>query len=83
MCARPCNITSQKTIAFGIYLHSQSEVESKTSPCPRLLCLFHNQIEEEEMGRACGMNGEKRNAYRLFVGKPEGKRPLGDQHIGG
>jgi hypothetical protein len=29
------------------------------------------------------MNGEKRNAYRLFVGKPEGKRPLGDQHIGG
>jgi hypothetical protein len=21
--------------------------------------------------------GEKRNAYRMFVGKPEGKRPLG------
>jgi hypothetical protein len=21
--------------------------------------------------------GEKRNAYRLFLGKPEGKRPLG------
>jgi hypothetical protein len=21
--------------------------------------------------------GEKRNSYRLFVGKPEGKRPLG------
>jgi hypothetical protein len=21
--------------------------------------------------------GEKRNAYRFFVGKPEGKRPLG------
>jgi hypothetical protein len=21
--------------------------------------------------------GEKRNAYRLFVGNPEGKRPLG------
>jgi hypothetical protein len=21
--------------------------------------------------------GEKRNTYRLFVGKPEGKRPLG------
>jgi hypothetical protein len=25
------------------------------------------------------MNGEKRNAYRLLVGKPEGKRPLGRQ----
>jgi hypothetical protein len=23
------------------------------------------------------MNGEKRNIYRIFVGKPEGKRPLG------
>jgi hypothetical protein len=22
-------------------------------------------------------SGEKRNVYRLFVGKPEGKRPLG------
>jgi hypothetical protein len=29
------------------------------------------------MGRTCSTNGEKRNAYRLFVGKPEGKRPLG------
>jgi hypothetical protein len=23
------------------------------------------------------MNGENRNAYRILVGKPEGKRPLG------
>jgi hypothetical protein len=23
------------------------------------------------------MNGEKRNTYRVLVGKPEGKRPLG------
>jgi hypothetical protein len=27
--------------------------------------------------------GEKRNTYRLLVGKPEGKRPLGRQNIGG
>jgi hypothetical protein len=25
----------------------------------------------------CSTNGEKRNAYRLLVGKPDGKRPLG------
>jgi hypothetical protein len=29
------------------------------------------------MGRACSTNGEKRSAYRILVGKPEGKRPLG------
>jgi hypothetical protein len=27
------------------------------------------------MGRACSTH-EKRNAYRILVGKPEGKRPL-------
>jgi hypothetical protein len=29
------------------------------------------------MGGPCSTNGEKRNAYRLMVGKPEGKRPPG------
>jgi hypothetical protein len=29
------------------------------------------------VGRACSPNGGKRNASRLLVGKPEGKRPLG------
>jgi hypothetical protein len=28
------------------------------------------------MDGACTTNGEKRYAYRLLVGKPEGKRPL-------
>jgi hypothetical protein len=28
------------------------------------------------MGRACSTNGVKRNAYRMLVGKAEGKRPL-------
>jgi hypothetical protein len=29
------------------------------------------------MGRVCSTNGEKRNAYRILVGKTEGKRQLG------
>jgi hypothetical protein len=28
------------------------------------------------MGKVCSTNWEKRNAYRLLAGKPEGKRPL-------
>jgi transposase len=28
------------------------------------------------MDRACSTNGEKRNAYRILVGKSEEKRPL-------
>jgi hypothetical protein len=31
------------------------------------------------MGGTCSTNGEKRNAYRLLVGKPEGRRSLGRQ----
>jgi hypothetical protein len=34
-------------------------------------------VKEDEMGKACSTNGEKTNAYRILVGKPEGKRPLG------
>ena len=33
-------------------------------------------IEKNEMGWACGAY-EERGAYRVLVGKPEGKRPLG------
>jgi hypothetical protein len=29
-----------------------------------------------EVGLACTENEEKRNAYRILVGRPEGKRPL-------
>jgi hypothetical protein len=38
---------------------------------------WNNQVEEDEMGVSCSTNGEKRNAYRLLVRNPEGKRPLG------
>jgi hypothetical protein len=38
---------------------------------------YNYHVEEDEMGRACSTNGEKKHAYRILVGKPEGKRPLG------
>jgi hypothetical protein len=33
--------------------------------------------EEDEIGGAYSTNGEKSNAYRWLVGKPEGRSPLG------
>jgi hypothetical protein len=30
------------------------------------------------MGGACSIHGEMGNAYKILVGKPEGKRPLAD-----
>jgi hypothetical protein len=33
--------------------------------------------EKEEIGRTCSMHAKKTYAYRVLVGKPEGKRPLG------
>jgi hypothetical protein len=35
------------------------------------------QNEKNEMGEVCSTYGESRGAYRVLVGKPEGKRPLG------
>jgi hypothetical protein len=35
------------------------------------------------MNRECSKNGEKRNAYRVLVGKPEGERQLEDLNVGG
>jgi hypothetical protein len=32
---------------------------------------------EHKMSGACGMHGGKRNALRVLVWQPEGKRPLG------
>jgi hypothetical protein len=39
-----------------------------------LLADSHNILKVEEL--LFSVMGEKRNAYRLLVGKPEGKRPL-------
>jgi hypothetical protein len=36
-----------------------------------------DEVKEDEMDMACNKKGEARNAYRIFVRKPEGKRPLG------
>jgi hypothetical protein len=34
-------------------------------------------MEKNETGGACSTYGGKRGAYRILVGRPEGRRPLG------
>jgi hypothetical protein len=46
-----------------------------------MLCTSHqaslgDQLKKTEVGRTCSMYGESRGAYRVLVGKPEGRRPL-------
>jgi hypothetical protein len=38
---------------------------------------YGDQIKEDEMGGSCSMHGGDENARSMFVGKPEGKSPLG------
>ena len=55
----------------------------------RGLTICHNkyyssdQTEEHEMGATCGLDGGYENAYRILVGKAEGKRPPGRQCVDG
>jgi hypothetical protein len=35
------------------------------------------EVMEDEVGRGYSTNGDRRNAYRFMVGKPEEKRPVG------
>jgi hypothetical protein len=46
-------------------------------PKRKKMDLRNDQVRDDEMGRTCSTNGENKNAYRILVGKPEGKRPLG------
>jgi hypothetical protein len=39
-------------------------------------------VKEDEMGRACNTNGEKRNAYRILVGNQKERDHQEDQDIG-
>jgi hypothetical protein len=42
-----------------------------------LFCDAIKVIKANEVGGACGTHGKERKVYKILVGKPEGKRPLG------
>jgi hypothetical protein len=74
--------SSRRHSCYMVYL-SQSPWLDSIYNCRRvnvmkflvMQCDFQ-KYHEVKMARARSTNGEKRNACRLLVGKPEGKRPL-------
>jgi hypothetical protein len=36
-----------------------------------------DKVKKIEMDRTCSTYGDRKRAYRVLVGKPEGRRPLG------
>jgi hypothetical protein len=36
-----------------------------------------DQIERNEVGEACSTYGKRRGVYRILLGRPEGRGPLG------
>jgi hypothetical protein len=42
-----------------------------------LIICTSNQMEKNEMGGACSTDEENRGVYKVCVGKPEEKRPVG------
>jgi hypothetical protein len=51
----------------------------KEASCSVLLIKYHlgDQVKKTEMSRTCSTCWERSGAYRVFVGKPEGRRLLG------
>ena len=45
--------------------------------CTSHQILLGDKIEKNEMNGACSTYGVRKGSYRLWVGKPVGKRPLG------
>jgi hypothetical protein len=67
-----------EVIGGWIKLHNEELHNLYSSPS--IIRMIKSRMENSK--HMAGV-GEKRNAYRILVGKPEGKRPLGGLDVGG
>jgi hypothetical protein len=60
-----------------------SECESSDQERSVFLTKYYSgdQVKKAEVSTACSTNGESRGAYRVLVGKPEGRKPLGKPRL--
>ena len=73
-----CAVRTQYLLyIFQVYLSIQRLRATLLSSHPFHFRWLISCKEKNEMGGACSANGEGRGVYRVLVGKPEGRRPLG------
>jgi hypothetical protein len=60
----------KRHVSLGIYIMRSTII---------VLCYkyYNKQIDEDGIGRTCNAIAEMRNAYKILVGKPEGRRQFG------
>jgi hypothetical protein len=73
-----CNI-SVNTAQCHQPIYRNNKITKSLSTQTVLITKYYsgNQIEKNEMGGARSTYGEKKGAYRILVGTPEGSRPPG------
>jgi hypothetical protein len=54
-------------------LHNEEPHNLYSSPS----IIRNDQVKDDEMGMPCSTNGERKNAYRILMGKPKGSRSFG------
>jgi hypothetical protein len=64
-------------IVISLYFAIDSVRKLLDTPYFLRFTAYCDQIKEDEMGEAHGTHGRMRDAYKILVGKPEGKRPRG------
>ncbi|KAJ4440104.1 hypothetical protein ANN_08237 [Periplaneta americana] len=69
-------VSSDGSMSYYIAFHILRSLPLRT-PCVRKSVANDSEVGTFEMDRTCSTYGEFRNTYRVLVGRPEGKRPLG------
>jgi hypothetical protein len=57
-------------------LHSKYKPSTQQIDITEVLLVSNYYVLESMIGGACSSDGKGRGVYRVFVGKPEGKRTL-------
>jgi len=57
----------------GSWIRLQNGEPHNLYASPNIIRVINKEVE---MGGACSICGRFKNAYKIFVGKPEGYRPL-------